>query len=68
MYNYGIERKLQKKSDDETMVDFQTQSPQRMIDKYKHMNSQNYRLMMGLKAIKVEYYSIGNQKSYSDTM
>ena len=42
------------------MVDFQTQSPQRMIDKYEHMNSRNDRLMIRLKAIEAEYYSIEN--------
>ena len=30
------------------MVDFQTQSPQRMIDKYEYMNSQNDRWQMRL--------------------
>ena len=47
------------------MVDFQQQSPQRLIDEYGHMNSQNDRWIMWLKAIKAEYYSIENQKSYS---
>ena len=42
------------------MVDFQTQSPQRMIDKYEHMNSRNDRLTIRLKAIEAEYYSIEN--------
>ena len=42
------------------MVDFQQQSPKRFIDEYKHMDSQNDRLMMRLKAIEAEYYSIEN--------
>ena len=40
--------------------EFQTQSPQRLVDRYEHMNSQNERWMMRLKAIEVEYYSIEN--------
>ena len=43
-----------------TMVDFQQHSTQRLIDEYRHMNSQNERWMMRLKAIEVEYYSIEN--------
>ena len=31
-HDYGINRKLRKKSDDETMVDFQTQSPPQQLD------------------------------------
>ena len=40
--------------------EFQTQSPQRLVDRYEHMNSKNERLMMRLKAIEAEYYSIEN--------
>ena len=54
------QKKTSKKSDDETMVDFQQQSPQRFVDRYEHMNSRNDRLMMRLKAIEAEYYSIEN--------
>ena len=50
------------------MVDFQQQSPQRFVDRYEHMNSRNDRLMMRLKTIEAEYYSIEIQKSYSNTM
>ena len=39
---------------------FQQQSTQRLIDGYGHMNSQNERWMMQLKAIEAEYYSIEN--------
>ena len=35
---------------------------------YYRMNSQNERWMMRLKPIQVEYYSIENQKSYSNTV
>ena len=42
---------------------FQQHSTQRLIDEYRHMNSQNERWMMRLKAIEVEYYSIENLKS-----
>ena len=42
------------------MVDFQQQSPQRLINEYGHMNSRNDRWMMRLKAIKAEYYYIEN--------
>ena len=44
---------------------FQQHSTQRLIDEYRHMNSQNKRWMMRLKAIEAEYYSIKNLKSYS---
>ena len=57
MYNYGIKRKLRKKSDDDD-GGLQQQSPQRLIDRYEHMNSRNDRLMMRFKAIEEEYYSI----------
>ena len=43
---------------------FQQQSPQQLGDRYKHMDSQNERLVMRLKAIEVEYYSIEKIKSY----
>ena len=46
-----------------TMVAFQQQSSQRLDDIYKHMSSRNDRLLMRLKVIQEEYYSIGNQKS-----
>ena len=65
MYNYGIKRKLRKKKSDDDDGGFQQQSPQRLIDRYEHMNSRNDWLMMRLKAIEAEYYSIENQKSYS---
>ena len=42
------------------MVDFQQQSPQRLINGYGHMNSRNERWMMRLKSIEAEYYSIEN--------
>ena len=42
---------------------FQTQSPQRLFDEYKHTSSRNDRWRMRLKLIQEEYYSIGNQKS-----
>ena len=43
--------------------EFQTQSPQRLKDGYKHTSSRNDRWRMRLKLIQEEYYSIGNQKS-----
>ena len=48
-----------------TMVNFQQQNTQRLINGYGHMNSRNDRWMMRLKAIEDKYYSIENQKSYS---
>ena len=42
---------------------FQTQSPQRLVDIFEHMDSQNDRWRMRLKLIQEEYYFIGNQKS-----
>ena len=62
-HDYGINRKLRKKSDDETMVDFQTQSTQHLVNEYKLTSSRNDRWWMRLKLIQEEYYSIGNQKS-----
>ena len=47
------------------MVDFQTHSPQRLDDEYKHTSTRNDRWLMRYKLIQEEYYSIGNQKSYS---
>ena len=48
--------------------EFQQQSTQRLLDRYDHMNGQNDRWTMWLKPIQVEYYSIENQKSFSNTM
>ena len=59
-HDYGINRKLRKKSDDETMVDFQTQSTQRLVDEYKHTSSRNDRWPIRLKVIEAEYYYIEN--------
>ena len=42
---------------------FQQQSPQRLVDKYKHMSSRNDRWQMRLKLIQEEYYFIRKQKS-----
>ena len=54
------QRKLFKKISDDDDGGFQQQRPQRLIDEYEHMNSQNDSLMMRLKAIEAEYYSIEN--------
>ena len=52
-----------------TVVDLQQQSIQRLIDNQYHIiNSRNELWMMWLKSIQVEYYSIENQKSYSNTL
>ena len=51
-----------------TIVEFHTQSTQAAVDKQYHMNSQNERWMMRLKAIQVEHYSIENLKSYRTTL
>ena len=59
MYNYGIKRKLRKKSDDDD-DGFQTQSPQRLDDGYIHSSGRNDRWPMRLKLIQEEYYSIEN--------
>ena len=40
------------------MVDFQQQSPQRLVDIYKHVNSQNDRLDLRLNLLQREYYFI----------
>ena len=62
MYNYGIKRKLWKKSDNDD-GGFQQQIHQRLVDRYEHMNSRNERWTIILKGIQVEYYSIDNLKS-----
>ena len=40
--------------------EYQQQSPQRLLDRYDHMNSRNKRQDLCLKPIEAEYYSIGN--------
>ena len=52
VYNYGIKRKCSKKSDDND-GGFQQQSPQRLIDEYKHMNNRQNRMHLRLKPLKV---------------
>ena len=46
------------------MVDFQQQSPQRLVDEYEHMNSRNNRLDFPLNPLQREYYFIKYGKSY----
>ena len=46
------------------MVDFQQQSPQRLVDEYEHMNSRNDRLDLRLNPLQREYYFIKYGKSY----
>ena len=41
-----------------TMVDFQQQSHQRLVNEYGHMNSQNDRLDLRLNPLQWEYYII----------
>ena len=46
VYNYGKTKNLKKKlrrSDETDHGEFQTQSPQRLINGYKHINSRNDR-------------------------
>ena len=50
------------------MVELHPQSSQRLDDGIKHTSGQNDRWMMRLKPIRVEYYFLENQKSYSNTM
>ena len=47
-----------------TMVAFQQQSPQRLVNKYEHMNSRNDRLDLRLNPLQREYYFIEYGKSY----
>ena len=42
------------------MVDFQQQSPQRLVDEYKHMNGQNDRLDLRLNSLQWENYFINS--------
>ena len=52
-------KNVRKKSVDDN-DGFQQQFPQRFVDEYEHMNGRNDQLMMRLKAIEAEYYSIKN--------
>ena len=40
--------------------ELQTQSPQQLVDKYKHTSSRNDRWRMRFKLIQEEYYFINN--------
>jgi len=46
------------------MVDFQQQSPQRLVDEYGQMNSRNYRLDLRLNPLQREYYFFKYGKRY----
>ena len=46
------------------MVDFQQQSPQRLVDEYGQMNIRNDRLELRLNPLQREYYFIKYGKSY----
>ena len=46
------------------MVDFQQQSPQRLVNEYEHMNSRNDRLDLRLNPLQRENYFIDYGKSY----
>ena len=43
MYNYGIKRKMFEKKSDEDDGELQTQIPQRLVNRYEHMNGWNER-------------------------
>ena len=47
-----------------TMVDFQQQSTQRLVNKYVHMNGRNDRLDLRLNSLQRENYFIKHEKSY----
>ena len=47
-----------------TMVDFQQQSTQQLVNKYEHMNGRNDRLDLRLNPLQREYYFIKYGKSY----
>ena len=46
------------------MVDFQQQSPQRLVNEYGQMNIRNDRLELRLNPLQREYYFIEYGKSY----
>ena len=46
------------------MLDFQKQSPQRLVDEYGHMISRNDRFNLQLNPLQREYYFIKYEKSY----
>ena len=46
------------------MVDFQQQSNQQLVIKYRHMNNRNNRLDLRLNPLQREYYFIKYEKSY----
>ena len=43
--------------------EFQTKSPQRLVDRYEHMNRRRKAMILRLKSMPVEYYYIENSKS-----
>ena len=45
------------------MAAFQQQSPQRLVNKYKHMNNRNDRLDLRLNPLQREYYFMKYGKS-----
>ena len=63
MYNYGKTSNKNKKRLTNDHGELQQQSPQRLVDEYKHMGGRNDRWRIRLKLIQMEYYFIGNQKS-----
>ena len=46
------------------MVDFQKQTPQRLVDEYGQLNSRNDRFDLRLNPLQREYYLIEYEKSY----
>ena len=63
MYNYGKTSNKNKKRLTNDHGELQQQSPQRLVDEYKHMGGRNDRWRIRLKLIQKEYYFTGNQKS-----
>ena len=58
-----VSKKIDQKKSDDDDDGFQQQSPQRLVDKYKHTSSLNDLWRIRLKLIQEEYYFIRKQKS-----
>ena len=50
------------------MVEFQQQIPQRLVDRYEHMDSRNERWMMRLKVVPLASLLVLLMNNYNNTM
>ena len=62
MTTINFEKKARRSANDHG--EFQTQSPQRLDDRYEHMNSRNDHYDLRLNPLQREHYSNKYEKSY----